>query len=108
MPTSMQSIFLLYSNEGKMIVHTKKFQSRSALLAIACSSVMALSATAHAQTVNVRIATWNIEADIDGVTTPRTGLYQAVEGMGEDDFDGISQPVDILTLEETTSNSTTI
>ena len=56
----------------------------------------------------IRIVTYNIEADIDGVTTPRSGLYQVLEGIGEEDVQGDVQPPDIITLEETTSNSTTV
>ena len=85
-------------------MHTRKTVNRSAILAIA--SVMAVSATVNAETI--RIATWNIEADISGVTTPRTGVYTALEGIGEDNFDGSSVPLDVLALQETTSNSTTV
>jgi Endonuclease/Exonuclease/phosphatase family len=56
----------------------------------------------------IRAATYNIEADINGVTTPRPGLYQVLEGIGEEQLQGDVQPLDILALEETTSNSTTI
>jgi endonuclease/exonuclease/phosphatase family metal-dependent hydrolase len=54
------------------------------------------------------VAAYNIEADIDGVTTPRAGLYQVLEGIGEENIGGDVQPVDLLALEETTSNSTTV
>src|SRR5580704_18986832 len=56
----------------------------------------------------IRVATYNIEADIDGVTTPLPGLYQVLEGIGEEQLQGDVQPLDILALEETTSNSATI
>ena len=57
----------------------------------------------------IRAATYNIEADINGDTTPRPGLYQVLEGIGEEQLQGDVQPLtDILALEETTSNSTTI
>ncbi|HMD52946.1 MAG TPA: endonuclease/exonuclease/phosphatase family protein [Phycisphaerae bacterium] len=85
-------------------MHTRKTVNRSAILAIA--SVMAVSATVNAETI--RIATWNIEADINGVTTPRAGLNSVLEGIGEDNFDGSSVPLDVLALQETTSNGTTV
>ena len=45
-----------------------------------------------------RIATYNIEADINGVTTPRPGLYEVLEGIGEERLSGNVQPIDILAL----------
>jgi PEP-CTERM motif len=85
----------------------KRVPSRAALLAIASASVMALSATAHAEIL--RMAAWNIEADIDGDTGPLPGLPGVLEGIGEETIgsDG-SIPLDILTLEETTSKVDTI
>jgi endonuclease/exonuclease/phosphatase family metal-dependent hydrolase len=56
----------------------------------------------------IRIVTYNIEADINGVTTPRPGLYQVLEGIGEEQVQGHVQPLDILLLQETTSNTTTV
>ena len=56
----------------------------------------------------LRIATYNMEADINGDTTPLPGFYQVLEGIGEEQLQGDVQPVDIVTLEETTSNSTTV
>jgi hypothetical protein len=90
---------------------------------------------AHAQTRILRIATYNVEADI-GVTNkqptftnivtsaaegpPLPGLISpptnsasyvsggVLEGLGEEVVNGNAQPVDILALEETTSNPTTV
>ena len=42
------------------------------------------------------------------MTTPRTGLYQVLEGLGEQLIGGNAQPLDILALQETTSNSITV
>jgi hypothetical protein len=77
--------------------------------------------TLSAQTRTLRIAAYNIEDDIDGATTPLAGLIApynnspdvgeggTVEGMGEETVAGDSaQPLDILALEETTSNPTTV
>ncbi|MGA2243526.1 MAG: hypothetical protein ABSH48_00900 [Verrucomicrobiota bacterium] len=73
-----------------------------------------------AQTRIVRVVTYNIEADIDNVTAPLPGLvappgntssYQsggALEGIGEELVNGHTQPLDILALEETTSNPQTV
>ena len=35
----------------------------------------------------------------------RAGLYQVLEGIGEEQVQGDVQPIDILTLSETTSNT---
>jgi endonuclease/exonuclease/phosphatase family metal-dependent hydrolase len=56
----------------------------------------------------LRMATYNIEADINGVTTPRPALYQVLEGIGEQVVQGHNQALDVLTLQETTSNTTTV
>jgi endonuclease/exonuclease/phosphatase family metal-dependent hydrolase len=56
----------------------------------------------------LRIVSYNIEADINGVTTPRSGLYQVLEGIGEEVVQGNARPIDILGLQETTSNATTV
>lgn len=76
---------------------------------------------APAQTRTLRIATYNIEDDIDGATVPLPGLIAppnntndvqaggVVEGVGEEILgDGRAQPLDILALEETTSNPLTV
>ena len=92
-------------------------------------------ADARAQTRVVRIAAFNIEADISvnnkqptftnnvssanegpplpGLVAPATNgadvqLGGVLEGIGEEVVKGNAQPLDILALEETTSNPTTI
>src|SRR6202453_2476498 len=74
-----------------------------------------------AQTRTLRIANYNIEDDTDGNTTPLPGLIApynntadtgaggVLEGIGEEILNGEpAQPLDILALEETTSNPTTV
>ncbi len=74
----------------------------------------------RAQTWTVRVVTYNIEADT-GTTTPLPGLIApynntadvaaggVLEGIGEEIINGDpAQPIDILALEETTSNPTTV
>ena len=56
----------------------------------------------------VRIVAYNMAADINGVTTPLPGFYQNLEGIGEEKVAGNVRPIDILGLEETTSNATTV
>lgn len=74
-------------------------------LAIACLG-LAFCAAAHA--TNLRVVAYNIEADIGGVTTPRDGLYTVLEAIGQQSYAGIQQPIDVLALEETTSNAATV
>jgi endonuclease/exonuclease/phosphatase family metal-dependent hydrolase len=61
-----------------------------------------------ASTGKIRIVTYNIEDDINGATTPLPGLYPVLEGIGEEEVQGSYQPLDILALQETTSNVTTV
>jgi hypothetical protein len=68
-----------------------------------------LAVVGSAQTTQpLRVVAYNMEADINGATTPLPGFYQVLEGIGEEDVGGNVRPLDILGLEETTSNSTTI
>ncbi len=74
-----------------------------------------------AQTRTIRIATYNIEADINGVTMPLPGLIApynnstavqlggSVEGIGEEIVgNDPARPLDILALEETSANMVTV
>src|SRR5262249_47401923 len=65
-------------------------------------------ATRGGATRTIRVVTYNMNADTNGVTTPRPGFYQVLEGIGEEVVQGNVQPLDILGLQETTSNSVTI
>jgi hypothetical protein len=85
-------------------------QARKVLGAAACAAlpVIGFPIMAMAQTQTIRVAAYNIEDDINGATTPLPGLYQVLEGIGEENVLNDVQPLDILALEETTSNATTI
>ena len=74
-----------------------------------------------AQTRTLRIVTYNIEDDINGATTPLPGLIAppgnttnvqaggVLEGIGEEIVgNDPAQPLDILALQETTSNPLTV
>jgi polygalacturonase len=84
---------------------------------------------ASAQTMTIRVVAYNIMDDIDGFTTPLAGLIApssgtgtftssssgtvtnggVLEGIGEEIVVGDpAQPLDILALEETTSNPITV
>jgi PKD repeat protein len=86
------------------------------LVGVAAGGV--LNATAQA-TRTIRVVTYNIEDDIDGATTPLPGLIApsggtvqqggVLEGIGEENVGpDPAQPLDILALEETTSNPATV
>lgn len=62
----------------------------------------ALGGSARAQ--YLRVVAYNIEADIGGYAAPRDGLYTVLEAIGQQQYAGIQQPLDILALEETTTN----
>ncbi len=85
-----------------------------------CLAAWILPATfASAKTVTIRIVCYNIEDDINGATTPLPGLIApsgggvtgggVLEGIGEEMLGSDPpQPLDILALEETTSNPVTV
>ncbi|CAN5375759.1 hypothetical protein BH09PLA1_BH09PLA1_15380 [soil metagenome] len=77
---------------------------RRALTGIAAVIVCA-SSVASAQ---LRMGTYNIQADIDGFTTPRPGLDTVLQAIGNESVNGIVRGLDILTLQETTNNATTV
>ena len=64
--------------------------------------------TTFATSGTLRIVDWNIEDDINGNTTPLPGFNTVLQGMGNEIIGGVAQPIDIMTLEETTSNATTV
>ena len=75
---------------------------------------------ATAQSRTLRVVTYNIEDDINGYTTPRPGLIVpagggtvqqggVLEGIGEEILGSDpAQPLDLLALQETTGNTTTV
>jgi len=80
-----------------------------------------ISRVAAAQTRTLRVVTYNIEDDINGATTPRPGLIAppanpnnvqaggVLEGIGEEILGSDpAQPLDVLALQETTSNPITV
>ena len=85
-------------------------------LVLACG----MAAVASAQTRTLRIVTYNIAADTGGYATNRPGLINlysggsvtnggVLEGIGEEIVGSDpAQPLDILALQETTSNTTTV
>jgi endonuclease/exonuclease/phosphatase family metal-dependent hydrolase len=89
-------------------------------IALTCA-ICGLTSLASGQTRTLRVVTYNIEADINGVTAPRPGLIAppgdtnniqtggVLEGIGEEMVgNDPAQPLDILLLQETTSNPATV
>lgn len=105
----------------KIIMKTL-FWTSAVRKALAGFLLVSLSLTiVSAQTRTIRVATYNIEDDIDGAISPLPGLiapptnttaYAAggdLEGIGEETVGGDgAQPLDILALQETTSNPLTV
>jgi endonuclease/exonuclease/phosphatase family metal-dependent hydrolase len=56
----------------------------------------------------IRMVDWNIEDDINGATTPLPGFNTVLQGIGNEIIGGAVQPLDIMALEETTSNIITV
>ena len=78
-----------------------------ALVVALMAAVVSVRGVKAAQTV--RVVCYNIEDDINGYTTPRDGLYTVLEAIGEQPYAGTAaQPLDLLALEETTSNTATV
>ena len=71
-------------------------------------TVETLEARRLLSAVTLRVVSYNIEADVDGVTTPRDGIDAVLRGIGEESIGGVARPLDILALTETTSNTATI
>jgi len=58
---------------------------------------------------DLRVVCYNIAADINGATTaPQPAMETVLEGIGSEQVNGLTRPIDILALEETTSNTTTV
>ncbi len=56
----------------------------------------------------IRVVAYNIEADVNGNTAPNSGLATVLEAIGENYVNGAAHPLDLLALEETTSNPATV
>ena len=62
-------------------------------------------------TTDLRVVAYNIAADIfsQGVTAaPQPAMETVLEGIGNESVQGTARPIDILALEETTSNDLTV
>jgi hypothetical protein len=105
----------------KQTLLMKRYNIRTAWLGTALLAAGCLATTLCAQTRTMRIVTYNIEDDINGATTPLPGLIAppgnpanvqaggVLEGIGEEVVGpDPAQPLDILALEETTSNPITV
>jgi hypothetical protein len=93
-------------------------------------AALSIASTVSAQTRTVRVASYNIQDDTGGIVSPTCGLiapYEGpggtfgtscsgsvtnggvLEGIGEEIVNGDpAQPIDVLALQETTSNPTTV
>ncbi len=65
--------------------------------------IVGVRTASAAQTI--RVVAYNIEADVNGNTAPNSGLYTVLEAIGENYVGGAAHPLDVLALEETTSNT---
>src|SRR5262249_48792022 len=102
--TSRKSVAGIWERTG-MLDRAQLWLGR---ICVTCGMAVGLTRTAVAQAQTLRIVTYNIDADINGVTTPHLGLNQVLEGIGEENVRGTERPLDVLALQETTSNDTTV
>lgn len=75
---------------------------------LACLILSTAIAPAARAVPTVRVVCYNIEADTGGYTAPRNGLYTVLEAIGQVPVEGAPHPLDLLALEETTSNAATV
>src|SRR5579859_1997000 len=107
---------MLMNRNALMTTVVSRVLSGCTISFLAC----AIATVASAQTRTIRVVSYNIEDDINGATTPLPGLIApssggsvtnggVLEGIGEEVLGSDpAQPVDIVTLQETTSNPTTV
>lgn len=106
----------------------KTYEMRSAVARLVLLTACCLAMTVCAQTRTLRIVTYNIAADFtnsfyptwSSVGPPLPGLIApwndpnnfaaggVLEGIGEEVVNGNAQPLDVLALQETTSNAQTV
>src|SRR5580698_1797386 len=107
---------------------TKNVTTRFLLCGALALAIVSEATMASAQTQRLRVAAYNIMDDVGTFTTPLAGLIApfsgtgtytenssgtvtnggVLEGIGEEIVAGTNQPIDILALEETSGNSTTV
>ncbi len=92
-------------NKG-MTGNFRQWQGRGRVAFVVLMMLGGVSPSARAQFL--RIVTYNIEADVNGNTTPNAGLDTVLEAIGEQNLNGVLRPIDILGLEETTSDPITV
>jgi hypothetical protein len=93
-----------------MFITRKKMRLNSSRACASVFAVVSLLGVCHQSYAGntLRIVDWNIEDDINGATTPRAGFNTVLEGMGNEIIAGVAQPIDVMALEETTSNAITV
>ena len=75
---------------------------------LSVASTTSVTVTANTSGVqSLRIATYNMSAD-NGSTGPLPGFTAVLEGIGQESLGGIAQPIDLLALQETTSNALSV
>src|SRR5437879_2058408 len=71
-------------------------------------AVESLEARRLFSSATLRIVSYNLNADTNGRTTAGPGVATVLEGIGADSIAGDVRPIDVLALQETTSNSATV
>src|ERR1700761_4913941 len=91
---------------GSLMTHLFRAARRGSVSSTAISAAIeTLEIRQFLRSSVLRVVAYNIEDDINGNTTPLPGLYQVLEGIGEEKEQNNVRPIDVLGLEETTNNA---
>jgi endonuclease/exonuclease/phosphatase family metal-dependent hydrolase len=105
-------VWLCYKVRTSMRIYTKAPQKLNICLAAIISGVVSAVVPLSARAENIRIVTYNTQGDVSSPTPAGVIPYEAtvLEGIGQQKYvgDGLQELPDIIALQETTSNSTTV
>jgi len=86
----------------------RAMKAQAVLLRRLALTFLAFAGASSLRAETLRVVSYNIEADVNGNTRALPGLTTVLEAIGEQKVGNVIQPFDILGLEETTSNTTTV
>ncbi len=101
---TLGALFALGKNFRAAEIRVSTLYRPLIVVRFACLVVALLAAGAPARAQMLRIVTYNAATDTNPVgDVARSGMSTVLEGIGIDALDGVSRPLDILSLQETTS-----
>src|SRR5262249_49494368 len=90
---------LAESTPRMRLTMAERVHFRPSSISLASMLVVGMAGIGIAQAQTLRVVTYNIDADINGVTAPNPGLNQVLVGIGEENVRGVQRPLDILALQ---------